>query len=68
MLDKFKGVSTAEGRHQRLQVFLPVERKSDLLVKMTKAQMNRFHVALTLLHKCLSDAYALPQRTTVYDC
>jgi hypothetical protein len=60
MLDQFKEVSTAEGKYQRLRVCLPVEPKSDLLVKMTRAQMNRFHAALTSLHKCLSDAHALP--------
>lgn len=65
MLDQFKEVSTAEGRHQRLQVFLPVEPKSDLLGKMTRAQMVRFHSSLKSLNKRLSDAYILP---TNADC
>lgn len=65
MLNQFTTIRTAEGPHQRLRVLLPVEPKVDLLERMTKAQMLRFHSALTSLHNSLNDAYS---RSTQEEC
>lgn len=57
MLSQFSSVKTSEGTHLRLQVFLPVEPKVDLFKNMTKAQMGKFHSALSTLHSALTKAY-----------
>lgn len=56
LLNEFRMVTTAEGKHLRLQVLLPVEPKVDLLAKMTRIQMAQFQKTLTSLHTTLLQA------------
>lgn len=57
IVSKFTHVSTAEGVHERLQVMLPVQPRSDLMAGMSKAQMATFKARLEALRDALRKSY-----------
>lgn len=60
MLSNFKNMLHENEVVSRLQVFLPVEPKDDLLSEMTNSQMKRFKEKLDALSVALRDAIAEP--------